>query len=127
MPVFFYGIFIESVPIFNSRKKSWILIMSAIQICAFSFLTLTTISSAKKLTAVMSIVSFCFAVIDTVVDGLWVTQVRKDPKYGSDDLQVFSWICLSIGGICSSIAYAVLGHQGKFNLFFAIPLCVSVC
>jgi hypothetical protein len=36
---------------------------------------------------------------DTIVDGILVIQQRKDPVHGSSDLQVFSYICLTFGGV----------------------------
>jgi hypothetical protein len=44
-------------------------------------------------------VSFAMTWTDTIVDGILVIQQRKDPVHGSSDLQVFSYICLTFGGV----------------------------
>jgi hypothetical protein len=43
------------------------------------------------------------AVLDTVVDGLMVSQSRLDPDYGAEDLQTLSWIMLGLGGVLGSV------------------------
>ncbi len=59
--------------------------MTSIQIISFAYIINTDTLTAKKITGMMSVISFSMAVVDTVVDGLWVVQVRKDSKYGSND------------------------------------------
>jgi hypothetical protein len=83
-------------------------------------------ASPKAMTSLLSVSSFAYGVVDTVVDGLWVTQVRCDAKYGSNDLLAYSWIWLSIGGILSSGAYALLGHHGIYWAVYLIPLLASL-
>jgi hypothetical protein len=128
VPVFFYGIFVDSVPIFNSRKRSYILLMSIVQV--LSLLCLVTVvkadSNPKVITSLLAISSFAYGVVDTVVDGLWVTQVRCDAKYGSNDLMAYCWIWLSIGGITSSTTYAVFGHYKIYWAVYLLPLFASL-
>jgi hypothetical protein len=61
-----------------------------------------------------------------VVDGLWVTQVRKDSKYGANDLQVYSWVCFSLGGFCGAVIYALMGYKNLYDAFFTIPAFFSL-
>ncbi len=65
----------DSVPIFNSRKRSYIILMSIVQ--ALSLLYLSVVvkinSDPKKMAALLTVSSFAYGVVDTVVDGLWVT------------------------------------------------------
>jgi len=78
------------------------------------------------MTGLLALSSFAYGVVDTVVDGLWVTQVRCDAKYGSNDLLAYSWIWLSMGGILSSACYAVLGHYKIFWAVYLLPLIASL-
>jgi hypothetical protein len=48
------------------------------------------------------------AMSDVVLDSLMVVQSRLDPKYGSEDLQSWSWFSCSLGGIFGTLAAAVL-------------------
>ena len=128
VPVFFYGIFVDSVPIYNSRKRSYILLMSLVQVLSLISLVFVvkTGSSPKAMTILLAISSFAYGVVDTVVDGLWVTQVRCDARYGSNDLLAYSWIWLSVGGISCSAAYAFLGHQKLYWAVYLLPLAASL-
>jgi len=39
---------------------------------------------------------------------------------------VFSWICLSIGGLISSVSYAYLGDYLNYQITMIVPMIVSV-
>lgn len=74
VPVFLYGMFTESVPIGNSRRKSYILLFSMFQTLVLLYPILNAgPSDVKKLVTIMTLNSFCFAVSSTVIDGMWVT------------------------------------------------------
>ena len=45
---------------------------------------------------------------DVIVDSLMVMQARKYPDGGAEDLNSFSWTCMSFGGFFGAIAAAVL-------------------
>ena len=128
VPVFFYGIFVDSVPIFNSRKRSYILIMSSVQVLSLLALIYVVLENKRPFVMVwlLGVSSFAYGVVDTVVDGLWVTQVRCDSKYGANDLLAFSWIWLSIGGITSSAAYAFFGYYHHYWAVYLLPLIGSL-
>lgn len=65
----------DSVPIFNSRKRSYIIIMSFVQVLSlFCLISVVKVdSSPKAMTTLLAVSSFAYGVVDTVVDGLWVT------------------------------------------------------
>jgi predicted MFS family arabinose efflux permease len=50
--------------------------------------------------------------MDVVVDGLMVIMSRKDPNFGSEDLQTFSWVMYGVGGVTG----ALLGGEITNNL-----------
>ena len=47
---------------------------------------------------------------DVIVDSLMVIQARKH-KNGAEDLNAFSWTCMSVGGFFGSIAAAFLTEK----------------
>ncbi len=75
VPVFFYGIFVDSVPIFNSRKRSYIILMSFVQVLSlFGLVSVVKVDSdPRAMVGLLTLSSFAYGVVDTVVDGLWVT------------------------------------------------------
>jgi len=83
--VFFYGMISESIPIFGSTKKYYILILSCLQLAACS-LVVTSTPSPQNIAVIQSylfINSLAMAWTDVLVDGLLVIQQRRDPKHGS--------------------------------------------
>ena len=48
---------------------------------------------------------------DVIVDSLMVIQARKFPDSGAEDLNSFSWTCMSVGGFFGSIAAAFLTEK----------------
>lgn len=54
-------------------------------------------------------VSIAFS--DVIVDSLMVIQARRYPEDGSEELNAFSWTCMSIGGLVGSFAAAILTEE----------------
>ena len=61
------------------------------------------------------------AIADVIVDSLMVIQSRKYPEEGSEELNSFSWISLSFGGFCGSIAAAFLteSYEPKYCFLYS--------
>ena len=53
--------------------------------------------------------------------------MRKDQKYGANDLLAFSWICMSIGGVVGGAAYAILGILNMYDAYYGFPCLASIC
>ena len=71
-PKLFYGIITDSFPIFGSRKKSYIIIMSLLQcICALAIATID-FGSANIIASLGFVITFSGALLDVVVDGVMV-------------------------------------------------------
>lgn len=83
----------------------------------------------KILIFTLTINSFAIAVNRTIIDGLLVIQSRKDAKRGSDDLQTYSWISFSIGGmICFTLGGLIpvyFGNDGYIYVYL-IPIFIGV-
>jgi hypothetical protein len=54
------------------------------------------------------VMSLTVAALDVIVDSIMVIQSRRYPESGSDELQSYSWVCLSFGGILGSLFAALL-------------------
>ena len=121
---FFYGLISETFPIYNSRLRSYLMLMSAFQILvgfSFAFFHLRNIL-VSSITLMISTISIAW--IDVLADGLIVIEKRKDPKNGSEDLQVFAWLSLSVGGILPSFVtfiFSVSNLNVDYNNALAIP------
>jgi hypothetical protein len=80
---FFYGIVADSVPIFGSRKKSWLVIMGLIQFFALQTAGWLPIENPNYMAIVLMTMSFSGAFIDVIMDALMVIESKKNPKSGS--------------------------------------------
>ncbi|KAG7381504.1 hypothetical protein PHYPSEUDO_005961 [Phytophthora pseudosyringae] len=124
-----YGMLSDSVPIWGTRRKSYLLIFSAISAAAYFALSvpglITTYESALAALVVASLgIAFC----DVVIDGKVVEAARSEREDMAGNLQTLSWISLSVGSVLGSMVsgYALntFGPLGVFFLSAAGPLCV---
>jgi len=88
---FLYGVTADSVPVFGSRKKGWIIIWGLIQTVLLMVTALVYIESIQVFVALIHIVQVAGCFMDVIVDSLMVMQARRDPQLGSQELQAFSW------------------------------------
>jgi len=59
------------------------------------------------------------AFMDTIVDALMVIQARRDPVYGSKELQTLGYICIGISGVVGALIAAFLtGFLNPYWCFF---------
>lgn len=127
---FVYGLFSESIPICGSRKKSYLLIMSFLEVAScitVVLLPVTTQAKSIQLTCLaLSFCSFSLCWLDTIVDGLVVVEQRKDPLHGSQDIQVFSMICLAFGGIIPNLLAIIFSVKLSLSLCYTIPMMIGV-
>lgn len=58
---------------------------------------------------------------DVIVDSLMVIQARKYPESGSEDLNAFTWTCMSCGGLFGSIIAAFLteSYEPRYCFLFS--------
>jgi hypothetical protein len=80
---FLYGIIADTVPIFGSRKKSWLVIMGLLQFISMMIAALAPISNISLLTFILTLMSFSGAYIDVVMDAIMVIEAKKNPVTGS--------------------------------------------
>jgi MFS family permease len=120
-----YGILSDSVPIFGSRRRSYLYIGAVLQIFSMSMLSAHIVMSAELATVMLFLSNVAIAMSDVVLDSLMVVQSRIDPKHGSEDLQTWSWFCCSLGGIFGSITAAFITESYHPSYCFAISMFIS--
>ena len=67
-----YGIVADTVPIFGSRKKSWLVIMGLLQFISLTLVSYLTIPVAEYAALLLATMSFSGAFIDVIMDALMV-------------------------------------------------------
>jgi len=97
---FFYGIVADSIPIFGSRKKSWLIIMGLIQFISLTIAATIPIEDANYMAIILMTMSFSGAFIDVIMDALMVIESKKNPATGSQELLSLAWM---IGGVAAII------------------------
>jgi hypothetical protein len=126
---FVYGLFSESIPIYGSRRKSYLLIMSLLEVLACLVVVLVPINSMNYsiqiTSAALSACSFAMCWLDTIVDGLVVIEQRKDPQHGSQDIQVFSYICLTLGGIIPNLVAIAFSLKVSLQMCYTVPMVIG--
>ena len=104
-----YGLVSDNLPVFGTRRKSYIIIMGIIQ--SISLLYLFIHPKVRVMGVVFALTTACFteAFVNVVADAIMVIQSRKDPVNGSQNLVSFSYFSISIGSIigCMTSGYII--------------------
>ena len=95
----FYGIVIETLPIFISRNRSYIVLTGFLQFLTAIIIATKDFENVDIFMGLLIVMNLSAAVLDVVADGIMVMEAKKDPERGSEALQSFSWILLYFGGI----------------------------
>lgn len=107
-----YGLTSDNVPIFGTRRKSYIVLMGIIQ-----FLALISVyfinngehqASAMTVAICLTFATFSEAFVNVVSDAIMCVQARKDPDHGSQDLIAYSWLATGVGGAIGSLMSGIL-------------------
>jgi MFS family permease len=110
-----YGIVSDNFPICGSHRRSYIFIGSIMQIISSVALALSSYPEYDKgpyfAIAMLTVGSMAVAMGDVIVDSLMVIQSRRFPDDGSEELQTFSWTCLSLGGAVGAVISALLADN----------------
>jgi hypothetical protein len=88
-------------------------------------MSMDVFKSAELASVLLFLSNIAIAMSDVVLDSLMVVQSRLDPKYGSEDLQSWSWFFCSFGGIFGSITAAFLTESYDPKYCFAISAALS--
>ena len=82
----FYGFIADNIAIFGSKKKSWLLIMTAIQFLTMTVITIWPLYNFYLTVTCVTLGYTGVAFADVVVDSLMVMNARKDRESGSSHL-----------------------------------------
>lgn len=123
-----YGLISDNIPLFGSKRKSYLLIMAILQSVTMVVLAMQDKESNDvtlvKYSLFLSNVGIAFS--DVIVDSLMVIQARKDPEQGSEELSTFQWTFMAIGGLLGSVIAAVLTESDQSSLCFWLSAIMGV-
>ena len=120
----FYGMFSDNVPIFGSKRKSYVVILGLLQFLSLLPMVIFEIESPKVVSGLLFLSSLSGAYLDVIVDALMVVQSRLDSEDGSEQLQSLSWGCMGAGGVFGSLigAFITENYHPKWAfLLYSIP------
>lgn len=121
---FLWGVMSDNVPIRGSRRRSYIVINAFISFLALMMLWPRGFVVDKYfITGLLFVSSLNTAFNNVVVDALLVSEARKD-KRGSEYLQSYSWMVLSVGAAMGSIGAAFLTEY--FYVRNAFLICAII-
>ena len=83
---FIYGIITDIVPLCGSRKKHYIILCAIVQFLSPAIAATARFENILPFIVCGGTLMGAFSIMDTVIDGLMVSESRKDPQSGSDDL-----------------------------------------
>ncbi len=103
-----YGLIADNVPIFGSKRRTYIAINGALQFIFLFPLIPSYIESKYIITFFLTLYAVNVAFNDAIIDALMCMQARRDPIHGSEDLNSYTWLWLAIGGIVGSVSAGFL-------------------
>ena len=105
----------------GSRRKSYLLIAALLQFVTMIVMGLQQADNESLATWMLFFSNVSIAFSDVIVDSLMVIQARRYPEDGSEDLNGFSWTCMSIGGIFGSVTAAFLteSYEPRYCFLFS--------
>lgn len=93
-----YGLTTDNVPIFGSRRKSWIIIMGAIQFLTLMSLFVFEPDDPLVVALVLSLTSFAEAFTNVISQAMMVVQARRDAQFGQQDFVTVMYVFTALGG-----------------------------
>ncbi len=78
-----YGLVADNVPIYGSKRRSYITINGLMQFFFLMPLVTSWIQSKYVITMFLTLFAFNVSFNDAIIDALMVMQSRRDPKKGS--------------------------------------------
>ena len=115
-----FGFISDNVAICGSKRKSYLIICSLLQVISMLTLTFFTYDSVALAATCTFLTTLSIAFSDVIVDSLIVIQARKDPVNGSAYLSTFTWSCEAAGGLIGAISAAFLTQDNDPKVCFMI-------
>ena len=102
------GMTADNLPIFGSRRKSYLILMSLLMILTMAQMGYSGMQSYNEAIILLFTFSTCLAFTDLLREAIMVGQARTDPQTGAAELQSYCYTWLSIGGLFGSTLAAFL-------------------
>jgi MFS family permease len=122
----FYGLISDNCPLFGSRRRSYLILLSVLQVVATLTLAAYFGTNERYVAFLLMLMNLSAAAMDVIADSIMVIQSRRFPEDGSEQLQSFSWNCLALGGIIASLAGGFLTQNFHPNYSFLAAAVPSV-
>jgi len=94
-----YGLISDNIPIFGTRRKSYIIMMGLIQFISAFWVFTFNMFNPSTVTALIGISAMSMAFINVCVDAIMVVQSRKDKVNGSNDLVAMMMMANGVSGM----------------------------
>jgi MFS family permease len=98
-----YGLISDNVPIMGTRRKSYLVLMGAVDFLALFSLYAFQFDEPLTVAIVLAIASASEAFVNVVSDAIMVIQSRKDKAYGSQDFVTLMYLATGFGGVLGCI------------------------
>ena len=125
-----YGLISDNVPIFGTRRKSYLVLMGILQFAALITIFFMNETSALLVAICLTLAALSEAFVNVVADAIMCIQSRKDPEHGSQDLIAFSWMATAVGGLLGCLISGIMTQyfhpKYSFLLYSFMGLIVSV-
>ncbi|MFN5856582.1 MAG: folate/biopterin family MFS transporter [Pseudanabaenaceae cyanobacterium] len=112
-----YGMISDSLPIFGYRRRPYLLLAAVLGVSAWLGMAFGVNDTFWAITAITA-GSLSVACSDAITDALVVARARLEPDGDAGNLQSFTWMAISIGGIVASyLSGYLIEHVGIRNVF----------
>ena len=124
-----WGFLSDSVPLFGSRRRSYLVLAGGVGAAGWLALSSTFVASPTTALLALLCTASSTAVSDVVVDSLVVERSRGAPASEAGALQSLCWGASAAGGICTALLSGSLvqqwGPRPVFLLTAAFPLLTA--
>lgn len=128
-----YGLISDNVPLFGTRRKSYLIIMGIIQFLSLFSLYAFEFDDPLVVAIVLAFASMSEAFTNVVSDAIMVIQSRRDKKFGSQDFITLLYLSTGTGGVLGCIIAGVMTEylhpKWSFYLysFFGVIISFAAC
>lgn len=123
-----WGLVSDLIPIFGSKRKSYLILTSLLAAICWLTLSLTQNYTVWLLLTILTISSFAYAFQDVVTDALMIEIGKKEKKLAT--FQSIQWLAVSIAqvitGFIGGLAAEKLRAQTTFGIAVLFPLMIAL-
>jgi MFS family permease len=121
-----YGVITDTVPLFGSRKRSWLMIMGVAQTISLLTLVVGEFTTPLPVVALLFTANITGAFMDVVCDAIMVIQAKQDPLNGSSELQSMAWASQGVAMIIGSILGGYFTEKLHPSYCFGFEGCFGI-